>query len=303
VVLLCNAAERSPTSDAVVPEDGHGNVQHGLSKADQAVLHKYTHGADARATIVSMPQVPPRMPGGGTSDDSASEVPPPMPSPGAHTTDDEKARNVAAKSAADAEAAKTAKKEAAIEAAEEKAAQQEAKKETGHASTYKPTPFAEWPEYAKRCVQEYGGYACKPPENAGGCIGCDPGELYGAYTKCSDQYISDACDYGPRNCGSSVCFDPKIAAALRNDKSIILSALQMSSIAYLSQDDKPTLSDSALGSMRPFLCTTIHSMISRQKSNGAWHTTPLGSVGLRTSTLWCFVAPLWRMQRPLPRTG
>lgn len=98
--------------------------------------------------------------------------------------------------------------------------------------------FDEWPAYAKECLLNHGGYACKPPEDFGGCDKCEQGVLFGATVHCQDGWMGDACDFGPQACGGSVCIDDRIREQVIQDKSLILDALELSSIIYVLPEDK-----------------------------------------------------------------
>jgi len=104
---------------------------------------------------------------------------------------------------------------------------------------HKCVGFDDWPDYAKKCQNQYGAYACKPPIDAGGCTSCTPGWVYGASVSCSDKFAGEACDFGPSNCGKSVCFEDSLKADVRKDKSLILSALEMSAVSYVVPEDAP----------------------------------------------------------------
>jgi len=129
----------------------------------------------------------------------------------------------------------------------------------------KSSQFTQWPSYARDCIEKH-GEACKPPVDMGGCTGCSGGYLYGAYVDCSDAYQGDACDVGPR-CETKTCHDPRLTAAMKRDKSLILSALELSDMAYVLPDEP---------SQREKLCHNVD-------DNFAWHFKHYGSSQTRIS--------------------
>lgn len=96
--------------------------------------------------------------------------------------------------------------------------------------------YSKWPRFARDCTEKH-GEACKPALDFGGCTGCTGGWLYGAYVDCDPQYQGDSCDYGP-HCDKETCYDPRLKAAMKRDKSLILSALELSDMAYVLPDQK-----------------------------------------------------------------
>jgi len=92
--------------------------------------------------------------------------------------------------------------------------------------------FKSWPTWAQDCVK--GRYGCKPPADYGGCMNCKPGWIYGKTVSCSEHYGGDSCDFGPVTCGKGrkTCFEPKIKKGIRDDKSLILTAIELATLAY-----------------------------------------------------------------------